>query len=142
MKLLFKFIGLILIITVCASAGFLKANKLKLRAEKLASLQKGVIRLKELIRLGCGEIDQLVAQSFKEYPLDYSYLEMADCEITEGLIKEIGILDSISAYNRCEICITLLDNLKVEAEQNYHELGKLYKSIGALSGIFICILLI
>ena len=142
MTLLFKLTGLIFIITACASVGFLKANNLKIRADKLLSLHKGVTRLKELIRLGGGEIEQLIAQSFEEYPIDYGHLEMADCEITEGLIREIGMLDSNSAYTRCEICLTMLQERQTEAEKKYRELGKLYKSIGALSGIFICILFI
>lgn len=142
MTLLFKLLGFALIILTCSSAGFLKANRLNLRAKKLYSLQKGVAQLKELIRLRGGEIDRLIVQSFESYPIDYSHLEVSDCEITDSLFSEIGMLDTQSAYNRCELCLSLLQNKYDEAQKSCRELGKLYKSIGALAGIFICIFLI
>lgn len=57
----------------------------------------------------------------------------------KGFFKDIGMSDSKSEYERCELYITLLEAQISEAEKNYTELGKLYKSIGLLSGIFICI---
>ena len=142
MTLLFKVTGFALIIASCSAVGFLKANSLNLRAKKLYSLQKSVSRLKELIRLGGGEIDRLILQSFDSLPIDYSNTVVSDSEIIETLLKEITTMDTKSAYNRCEISLTLLKGRYDEAQNKYRELGKLYKSIGMLSGIFICIFLI
>lgn len=140
--LLFKIIGFTLIIAVCTATGFAKAASLKLRAQKLYNLQKGVTQLKELIRLGGGEMDTLATQCFNPFPIDYSQLKSEDCKATENLFDEIAMLDSEAAYNRCDICISLLKMRHAEAETNYRELGKLYKSVGALCGVFICIFFI
>ena len=142
MTLLFKIIGFALIITTCGAIGFLKANTLNARTKKLHSLQKSVTMFKQLLRLGGGETDKLIARCFDSYPIDYTFLLEEDRRAIESLINEIGMLDSESACNRCDITLALLDALYADALKNYRELGKLYKSVGALFGIFICIFFI
>ena len=142
MRLLFKLSGLAIIIIACFGFGYLKANRLRLRVNQLYNMQKAVTQLKQLIRLRFGEVDRLITQSFGSFPIDYSFLTEGDKQIIESLIKEIGTLDTDSAYNHCEICLLSLGGCLEEAQKNHRELGKLYKSIGALAGVFICILLI
>lgn len=142
MTLLFKALGFVLIITTSTTIGFLKANTLNLRVKKLQSLAQGITQLKELIRLGGGEIDKIAKQSFDSFPIDYSSLSRDDCEIAESLFKEIGLLDTEAAYNRCNVCLSLLNTRHTEALQKCRELGKMYKSVGALFGVFICIFFI
>ena len=142
MTLLFKFTGFALIIITSTTIGFFKANTLSLRAKRLQELVQCITQMKELIRLGGGEIDRLSEQCFGAFPIDYSHLTIEDSEITESLFKEISMLDTEAAYKRCDICLSLLEMRHSEALQKQRELGKLYKSIGALFGIFICIFFI
>ena len=139
MKLMFKLSGFLLIIAVCTAIGFIKSGELHLRCKKLTALKKNVLEFKERLRLSYGELDRLKEKCF-ENPIDYSGLYNSDCEILNSMFCEIGLLDRNAAYNRCELTVELLQKQYLEAESKYKELGKLYKSIGALSGIFICIL--
>ena len=139
MKLMFKLLGFLLIIAVCAAIGFIKSSELQQRSKKLIALKKSVLEFKERLRLSYGELDRLKNKCFKT-PIDYSGLYSSDCEIIESLFSEIALLDRDAAYNRCELAVELLNKQYLEAEARYKELGKLYKSIGALGGIFICIL--
>lgn len=138
MRLLFKFSGLILIILTTTAIGFLKSNYLNMRYKKLCNLKSSITDLKQRIRLGCGEIDKLVSISFKDLS-DYSALEKSDIKIVENFFEDIGMLDSDSECERCDLYISLLDTQIINAQKNCHELGKLYKSVGFMSGLFFCI---
>ncbi len=139
MRLLFKISGFILIILTTSFLGFLKSNTLNLRYKKLCDLKNAVIDLKQRIRLSHNEIDRLIAVSFKNIPDYYSNLEKSDIEIIKDLFENIGMSDTRAECERCELCISLLNTQISDAKNNYTELGKLYKSVGFLSGIFICI---
>lgn len=142
MALLFKILGFILIIATTFSIGFLKSSELGIRYKKLQSIQKGIGELKERIRMGGGEIDRLLASSFPQYPIDYCSLEKDDIEILNDFFSNVGLSDTKSEYERCEVYINLLKNKIEEANAKYRETAHLYKSIGLLGGIFICIFLL
>ena len=139
MRLLFKLSGFTLIVLTTTAIGFLKSNSLNMRYKKLCNLKSAVTDLKQRIRLSHGEIDKLIAVSFKNIPDLYSNLEKSDISITENFFKDIGMLDTDSECERCDLYISLLDTQIINAQKNYHELGKLYKSIGFMSGLFFCI---
>ncbi len=139
MKLMFKLLGFLLIVTVCGAIGFIKSSELQLRCKKLEVFKKGVLEFKERLKLSYGELDRLKNKCFKT-PIDYSGLYKSDYEIIESLFSEIALLDSDSAYDRCVLAVELLNKQYTEAQNQYKDLGKLYKSIGVLGGIFICIL--
>lgn len=136
---LFKLLGFLLIISVSTCLGFLKSNSLNLRRKKLCAIKNGITDLKQHIRLSNTEIDNLINVCFNNVPDRYSNLQNSDIEIIEGFFKDLGMSDSKSEIDRCELYIGLLDNQINEAENNYIELSRLYKSIGFLGGIFICI---
>lgn len=140
--LLFKISGLLLIIFTCYTIGFLKSNELKLRTQRLYGFQKGICELKERIRANTGEIDALIRTSFSEYPINYSHLEKEDVLILEDFFKNIGMSDTKAEYERCELYINLLKTKTEEANAKYRELSRLYKNLGLMSGIFICIFLL
>lgn len=142
MALLFKILGFILIIATTFSIGFLKSSELGIRYKKLQSIQKGIGELKERIRMGGGEIDRLLASSFHQYPIDYCSLEKDDIEILNDFFSNVGLSDTKSEYERCEVYINLLKDKIEEANAKYRETARLYKSIGLLGGIFICIFLL
>ncbi|MBQ4119129.1 MAG: stage III sporulation protein AB [Clostridia bacterium] len=139
MRLIFKLLGFMLIIIVCCTIGFIKANELQLRCKKLEIFKKGILEFKERLRLSYGELDRLKSKCFKT-PIDYSGLYKGDSEIIESMFREIPLLDRENAYNRCTLAVELLNKQYAEAQTKQKELGKLYKSIGVLGGIFICIL--
>ncbi len=142
MTLLFKIFGFFLIIFTTSALGFLKSNQLNLRFKKLQDIQKGICTLKERIRMGGGEIERLLRLSFTEYPINYTHLEKGDIEILEEFFKTAGMSDTKAEYERCELYINLLKSKSEEANKNYRETGRLYRNIGFLSGIFICIFLL
>lgn len=137
--LLFKILGFLMIIFTTAAIGFSKSAELFWRHKKLCSIRKGITVLKERIRLCAGETDRLIEQSFETFPLDYSYLEKEDTEIVDEFFKTLGMSDTTAECERCELYITLLEERIKEAEKRYREQGKLYRSIGIMSGIFVCI---
>lgn len=136
---LFKLSGFVLIIVATYIMGSLKSNSLNLRRKKLIAIKNAINNLKQRIRLSNTEIDKLIAVSFEGIPDIYKDLENRDCEIIADFFKDLGMTDSKAEYERCEVYISLLNTQIAEAEKNYTELSKLYKSIGFLSGIFICI---
>lgn len=140
--LLFKVLGFLATVTSTYSFGFLKSKALKLRLEKIHNIQKNITSLKEKIRVNAGEIPFLLSSSFGEFPISYRYLEKDDIKLLEEFFDNIGMSDSKSEYERCELYFNLLTPKLQEAEQNYRELGKLYRNIGLFSGIFICIILL
>jgi len=140
--LIFKIFGFFMIISTTYLFGFFKASELKKRFKKLQSLQKSIISLKEKIRANMGEIPQLLPSSFEEYPINYTHLSSGDVEILEEFFADIGMADTKTEYERCELYITLLNPKIQEAEADVRELTKLYKNIGLFVGIFICIILL
>lgn len=129
---------------ICATYlfGILKSNRLKLRFKKLQNIQKSIVSLKEKIRTNTGEIPQLLNSSFGQFPIDYRFLTEGDIEILNEFFENIGMSDTKTEYQRCELYITLLSPKIKEAENEVKELGKLYKNIGLFVGIFICIILL
>lgn len=142
MKLLFKVIGFIFIIFATSAIGFLKANSLNLRCKKLSKIYSCIADLKERIRLHQGEITILLNQSFGQFPLNYTHLLPDDIILLEDFFKNIGMSDTKTEYERCELYMSLLSHKTDEAKKEYSELNKLYKSMGFLSGLFICIFLL
>ena len=64
--LLFKILGLLILLFCSIIIGFLKSEQLVLRKNKLNSFCKGFSILKERIRCGEGEIKTLILKSFEE----------------------------------------------------------------------------
>ncbi len=142
MTLLFKITGFILIISTTSFIGIFKSNELSLRYKKLNEVRKNITDLKQRIRLHGGEIEHLILASFENFPLDYSHLQKGDIDILEDFFANIGMHDTKSEYERCELYINLLKTKADEARLKYQELGRLYKTFGVFSGIFICIFFI
>ena len=139
MNLLFKITGFTFIILTTSLFGFSASAKLNLRHKKLCLLVKEISVLKEYIRLHGGETEILFKKCFSEYPLNYTYLTKGDIETLEDFLKNFGFADSKTEYERCELYINLLNRHADEAQKRYLELNRLYKNIGVLSGILICI---
>ncbi len=140
--MLFKAIGLILILTVCTSVGFLKAFSLKTRVERLCDIKKGLLTLKEHLRLHSGNKRQLLTICFDAPPESFNDLKSEDIALWNEFLREFGMTDTQSEIRRCESYIFLFEDRLNDAKKSLLEQQKLYKSLGFLCGIFICIFLI
>ncbi len=137
--MLFKAIGLIVILCVCTAAGFIKAFALKNRLENLKKIKNGLSKLKERLRLHSGDKQRLIKVCFSTPPETFSDLKKADKALWCEFLCDFGKGDTQQEYDRCKAYIALFDSSITMAEAEYNEQQKLYKSLGFLSGIFICI---
>ena len=148
--LLFKLLGLALIFTVCFASGFLKAESLKKRSDKLQEILKALNRLGELIRMGNYEIGELVGLCFKpsqataengKIKLSKEYLLKEDIKILEDFFTDFGVADRSAEYERTKLFYSLLESQHSAAAGVYGQLGRLYRSIGLMGGLILCIFL-
>lgn len=139
MTLLFKIIGFALIIFVTTIIGFSKAQSLTLRHKKLCKLIKEISLLREHIRLHGGERETLFKKCFSEYPINHTALCKEEIQTLDDFFNNMGGGDTKTECERCELCIGTLKRQADEAQKRECELARLYKNIGVLSGVLICI---
>lgn len=146
-----KAVGLIVVFSACTLAGFLKSVSISKRAKKLSNFYHSINALAEKIRIGSGEITYLVDTCFdkelcktkdNKVIVDESYLVSDDIKLLCELFEGIGMGDSLSEYNRISSYSRLVEIQCEKARTDTEELCRLYKSLGALGGIFICIFLL
>lgn len=151
MHTLFKFTGLLLIFCTFSASGFIKAAALNKRTEKLAEISRSLNKLAGYIKAEKGELGKLIALCFNfdilhtensDYKLETAYLEKEDIEILNEFLKNLGIQDSESEYNRTVMYSELLAKQHSAAEKKSLSLCRLYRISGVLCGLFICIFLI
>lgn len=148
MAWLFKLSGLLIVFTAAALTGFLKSLQLKKRYRKLCGIYRSLSDLRERVRLGTGEIERIVAQSFEDGTAFYTnrgiqinpdFLEKEDAALLEEYFSDIGMSDAESECERTGLYMNLLKKKCDEAEKKCGELCRLYNALGILCGIFICI---
>ncbi len=149
--LLFKALGLVTLFFACSAQGFLKAQSLKKRAEKLALAEKGLSQTAEFIRgEGC-EKERLVSRCFTEemviigsqgVVVNGAFFEGEDILLMEEFFSGFGMGDVEGEYNRTRLYTQLIKKQKEQAQENAQRLCRLYRSLGVLSGIFLCIFLV
>lgn len=144
----FKILGLIAIFSVCTIWGFIKSSDIKKRADKLLDFNRGIAQLAEKLRLGSGEISLLLSQCFCEkliipesngFYIVETYLKKEDISLLREFFENLGMGDSSGEYDRAVAYANLIKEQYDIASKDSAELCKLYKSLGVLSGIFICI---
>ena len=144
---LFKLFGSLMVIAASCAAGYMKSYELRQRGRRLTELCRGLSSLKERMRMGCGEIERLVTESFENgiikanggFTVDGRWLDKKDVSLIHEYLTDIGMTDSDSEYNRSELYIKLLSKNRDEAEEKCAELCRVYNAAGLLGGIFICI---
>ncbi len=139
MRMLFKAVGLIVILCTCTAAGFLKAVSLKNRLEGLKTIKNGLSKLKERLRLHGGDKQRLINACFSSPPETLSDLKKSDKALWCEFLSDFGKGDTQQECDRCKAYIALFEGLITTAAGEYNEQQKLYKSLGFLSGVFICI---
>ena len=146
--LLFKICGMFLLFMVCTLWGFSKAVALKKREEKLSEFGRNSAKLKELMRSGGGEIAPLLKTTFHPDQLELKengikvnkdYLKDEDISLLEEFLNGIGMGDISGECERISAYVNLIKQRSDEAAKDCEALCRLYKSLGALIGLFICI---
>lgn len=149
--LLFKICGLLLILTAATVTGFFKSGNLKKRVDKISSVCISFSKLGELIRSGAGELEDLFEMSFDEnilfnedcsHKINSEYLKTEDKKLLSAFFSEVGMGDLKTEYSRICVYKALMEKQLSEAEKEYAERAKLYRSLGFFTGLSICIFLI
>lgn len=147
---LFKGIGMVLIMTVSAIFGFNYSSKLLHQNEKLRLIYSGMSSLAERIRISNFKATKLLKMSFsedvlyfkgQEYFIDKRNLCVEDIYLFEEFLKDFGKSDSQSEYSRAIGYASLFENRYKETKEKNQPLCSLYRKLGILFGLFICVFL-
>ena len=148
---LFKLLGLSIILLVCSGFGILKSESLKQQSSDLAEFIKAFSQLSELIRIGNYEIDELVYICFKnnlgflrnsEFIINCSSLSETQNKLIKEFFCGFGFSDTEGEHSRTVLYINQLKTEHEEALKRYATLGSLYRSVGFMGGLIICIFLL
>ena len=145
-----KFLGLFVIFSVCALFGLFKATTLKERAARLGFYQKSATLLAERVRADSRELSLILPICFEdsvklscgEITFDTAHLKKEDIALLNEFFGALGRLDRQAEYERISLFCGLLETARLSAEREYALSGKLYRTLGALLGIGLCIFLI
>lgn len=140
--MLFKVLGLLSLVVSGTALGFYKSYLLFQRQKQLLEICNGLERLALLITSSVKDLDVLFKESFKGEKIDTFGLLKSDKEILENLISSIGISNRKREYNNVILCKNLLEKQFLEAKEEHNSLSKLYRSLGFLGGLFLCIFFI
>ena len=140
--MLFKVLGLLSLVVSGTALGFYKSYLLFQRQKQLLEICNGLERLALLITSSVKDLDLLFKESFKGEKIDTFGLLNRDKEILENLISSIGISNRKSEYDNVILCKNLLEKQFLEAKEEHNSLSKLYRSLGFLGGLFLCIFFI
>ena len=148
--LLFKISGLLVVFLVSASLGLLKSESLKLRCDRLEKIVKSLNRLCELVRIGGYEIDELISVCFDSNIINSEkgnfficeeYLLKEDIDILREFFNGFGVTDKEGEVKRIKLFCSLLEGKHRDAQKAFLELGRLYRSVGLMGGLILCIFL-
>ena len=141
---------MVLVFLVCIALGFLKSLSLKERVESLKYYNNSLNILSERILRQQGEIKEILPHSFKDGGVyiengkiiaDIKGFNKKDNKLSDDFLKDLGKLDIKGEYDRTKLYSSLFEKEAVLAEEKYNEQSKLYRSLGVMIGIFICIFL-
>ena len=144
-----KLLGLCLVFSVCAAAGFLKSSALRQRCERLKLFLKSLSALSGYIAAGAGEIESILPKCFEKervfinennaIEFDPSFLKKEDAALIREYFENFGLKDSRSEYERTKLYMDLIAENCKEAEKECEKLCRLYNTLGIFCGLFICI---
>lgn len=148
---LFKTLGLLIIFSVCSGIGILKSENLRKQSCDLTEFIKSFSQLSELVRIGNYEIDELSSICFNkslgffekhEFIINCSSLTETQNKIIKEFFEGFGFSDAKGEYNRAELYINMLKSEQKQSLSKYSAVGSLYRSVGFMSGLIICIFLL
>ena len=163
---MFKLVGAVMVIAAGGMIGMKKASVLNIRAENLQRLISALTLLENEIAYGKNDMRYALStigtvQEFKLFSDAAKYMENMgtteafmhaaedkslcfkenDMEILHALTENLGMSGSLEQLKTLSHTKTLLKNEYESARSEYEKNGRLYRSTGLLSGIFVAILL-
>ena len=142
MRMLFKIAGLITILLTCTAIGFLKSLALKGRFESLLYIKNSLLKLKEKLRLHSGDKSKLLNDCFTVPPQTIPHLDNDDKALLNDFLHGLGKGDTTQEIERCVAFLNLFETKTNDAKADFNNRQKLYKTLGFLGGIFLCIFFI
>ena len=147
---LFKLLGLLLVFSGCFLGGMLMSEKLRLRTLKLEALVKSFSHLASLLKVGGYEVAELCGKCFNNslitvkngvFKVETKNLTSEDISILEDFVSDFGMLEPEGEHNRANIYSRLIDEQYSKAKDEYRSLSRLYRSVGIMGGLILCIFL-
>ncbi len=146
--LILKIAGLIAVFSVPCVYGLYMSYSVKKRSAKLKLIVISFAKLSEYIRIEKTEKQQLFKRCFDasilnvDFSFNGEYLLKEDISLLNEFLNDFGVGDRKNEYNRTCAYIKLFERLSEKAEQETEKLCRLYSSLGALTGLSLCIFLI
>lgn len=146
-----KVIGLLCLLSCFTGFGFLKAYELKARKTALEKFLKGIKTLSGSVLLCKNGIAPLFADCFPANSVFITNekpqfcgkgLSTQDVSLLTEFFEGFGKTSALEESKRCEFYALLLEKNLQEAVDTYGKLFSLYRSLGFLSGLFVCIFLL
>lgn len=147
MQLFVKAVGLVMIVSAATLLGFFKAGELSGREKALFKVYLCLIDLSERIRLDGGEFNRLLRQSFEGTDLTdgripkFKGLNADDVKLLAEYIQSAGMADTLAECDRARLYAEIFLKRQTAAKKQADELCRLYRTLGFMCGIFICIFL-
>lgn len=164
-----KIIGAVIILTVCAYAGFYFADRLKKRCVYLRNINTALSLLETEISFGGSRLKKALksvdrtadtrglfeetAEGLEELGIKKAWhntvlkkraelcLTDSDAEALAALGARLGMTDTENQIKNIRYVKEMLNAQQKEAEGEYERLGRLYRGGGALAGLFLILIL-
>ena len=146
-----KGIGIMLVMSVSVIMGFYFSSQTIIKNEKTRLIYRGINSLAERLRISSMKSKKLLKISFseevlywknEEYFIDKSNLSSEDISLFEEFLKGFGKGDTKSEYLRALGYAKLFENRYKELKEKSGPLCSLYRKLGVLTGLFICVFLV
>lgn len=162
-----KFLNLGLIITICFYLGNLKAKTYENRVLELSKFQNSLLVLKNKIEFTYEPISSVFADisktiyendnniffnvlnknselciAWNEATDEIVNINMEDREIIKMFGKTLGKIDIKGQVSQIELSLKLIEKQIEKAEMEKNKNSKLYRAMGIISGMAICVILV
>ena len=151
MSVLLKGLGLVFVFCSCCAFGFYESGKLKKRVSRLSLFVCALTEYAQRVRVGTEEIDRLLCLSFGQetvrrtaegFALTCPFSKKEDEKLATEFFCNIGMGNAEQEYERAKLYTALFSKRLEEAEKDARERCRLMKTLGVLSGCFLCIFLL
>ncbi len=145
-----KILGILLLMSVSAAFGFLKANKLRLRQKRLSAIYTFIIETAERIKIG-EEMEKIIEtlgasagihkKGYNIY-LSEEGLSALDISLAKEFVSSLGMGNKEYEIKRCENYSLLFKKTLSAAETENKEKASVYRKLGIFTGVLVGIVLI
>ncbi|MDO4608690.1 MAG: stage III sporulation protein AB [Clostridia bacterium] len=141
--LIIKFLGLVLVVTVCSLIGVLKGQAIKLRCQRLRLFCESLDIFYEYIEQGNYELDRVIEKAFDRCDfLNDTYLNAQDKAMINDFFVSLGHSAKKAECDRIKCCSIAAQRQLAKAENDVTQKCKIYSVFGICIGLGIAVLLI